>query len=143
MAFCDDGKYVWTLRGSHTTRVLAKDELARSKGIDERVAAYFADREESIELPEKQVIEYAPASSAGALIPQLCFCFAQIFIERFWCIGRVTLSSEIDTSPVALYYNRARECAREYQPEPRLLSAQIIHENFFVYCEINIVLIMN
>merc|ERR1719181_1975130 len=53
LAFCDEGKYVWSLRGSHTVRVLASEQLARISGVDDQVAAYFADREADIELPEK------------------------------------------------------------------------------------------
>ena len=52
LAFCDTGKYVWTLRGSHTTRVLAQDQADVLTGIDARVAEYFENREDEVEIPE-------------------------------------------------------------------------------------------
>ena len=66
LAFCDDGKYIWTLRGDHSVRVLVKDQLVRNSGIDERVAAYFADREVEIELPEKEVAEEPTQSDSSS-----------------------------------------------------------------------------
>ena len=53
LAFCDEGKYVWILRGSHTTRVLAQNQADVLSGIDARVGEYFENREDEVELPEK------------------------------------------------------------------------------------------
>ena len=123
MAFCDDGKYIWTLRGDHTTRVLVKDQLIRTSDIDERVAAYFADREETIELPEKKVLEWsAESDSPSALI--------HLFLVRpdFYQTCYLELGSGYTFLSLLVSIFLDRHTAVN---EPRFLSAQIIHKIFF------------
>lgn len=64
------GKYVWILRGSHTTRVLSEDRAAVLESVDEQVAKYFAaargDPVEEAEEPEEEAEEEPEAEAVEA-----------------------------------------------------------------------------